>query len=99
MGARGPAKGTGGRPRATIHKPNARGYVRESVGPASKGTQVYSHRAAAGLGKTKGSKGGDAKVVDHQDGNRKNNTVGNLKVTSRAKNNVGRAKKSKYRAD
>jgi hypothetical protein len=47
---------------------------------------VYAHRAAAGLGGTKGSKG-KGTVVDHKDGNRSNNAKSNLRKVSKAANN------------
>lgn len=87
---RGPSKGHGGRPRKAPGTNVARsdGYKRVTVGPKSKGTQVYEHRAKAGLGNVKGSKSGrTGGVVDHRDGNRSNNSRSNLRVTSKKGNN------------
>lgn len=83
---RGPAKGQGGAPRKKSTATRSDGYKRVTVGPKSKGTQVYAHRAAAGLGATKGSKG-KGKVVDHKDGKRANNAKSNLRVTTKGGNN------------
>ena len=89
----GPAKGTGGRPRTATPKARADGYKRKTVGPKGKGTQVYAHRAAAGLGGTKGSKSGrTGGVVDHKNRKRGDNTKANLRVTSKAGNNKNRSK-------
>lgn len=82
----GPAKGRGGRPRTSTPKARADGYKRVTVGAKGKGKQVYQHRAKAGLGGTKGSKG-KGTVVHHKDHRRGNNTKGNLQRVSKAKNN------------
>lgn len=84
----GPAKGSGGRPRKPASKVATRkdGYKRVTTGAKGKGTQVYAHRDAAGLGGVKGSKG-KGTVVDHKDGNRSNNAASNLRKVSKAKNN------------
>ena len=93
MAKPGPAKGHGGRPRKSASDVSTRadGYKRVTVGAKGKGTQVYAHRAAAGLGGTKGSKSGrTGGVVDHRDGNRSNNARSNLRVTTKAGNNKRR---------
>lgn len=89
MGKRGPAKGHGGRPRKSSSTVAVRGdgYKRVSVGPKSKGTQVYAHRAAAGLGATKGSKSGKTGgIVDHKNRRRSDNKRSNLRVTTKSGN-------------
>ncbi len=88
MGKRGPAKGHGGRPRKAAGTNEARpdGYKRVTVGPKSKGKQVYAHRAAAGLANVKGSKG-KGTVVNHKDHKRGNNKKSNLARISKARNN------------
>ena len=90
----GPAKGKGGRPRKALGKGKTRddGYRRTTVGPKGDGKQVYEHRAKAGLGKTKGSKG-KGTVVDHKDGDRDNNAKSNLKRTTKKGNAANRKKK------
>lgn len=87
MGKRGPAKGQGGRPRKSPSKVATRGdgYKRVTVGPKSKGTQVYAHRAAVGLGSTKGSKSKGA-VVDHKNRRRGDNRRSNLRITTKKGN-------------
>ena len=95
MARPGPAKGSGGRPRVSGTKAATRsdGYKRVTVGAKGKGEQVYAHRAAAGLGKTKGSKSGKTGgVIDHKDGNRSNNTKSNLRKGTKAANNRSRGK-------
>jgi len=86
MGARGPKKGEGGRPRkpagSKLTKGKNAGYIKVTVGPKSKGTQKYKHRVDAGVGK--GSKTGGT-VVHHKDGTKDNNTKGNLQRTTRGK--------------
>lgn len=91
----GPAKGKGGRPRTKKPATRRDGYRRVTVGPKGKGKQVYEHRAKAGLGSEKGSKG-KGKVVDHKDGDRDNNSRSNLRVTSKAGNNKNKRKKGRY---
>ena len=93
-GKPGPAKGKGGRPRKAIGKGKTRddGYKRTTVGPKGDGKQVYEHRAKAGLGKTKGSKG-KGTVVDHVNHDRDDNSKSNLRKVSKAKNNANRKKK------
>ena len=89
MAKPGPNKGEGGRPRKKASEVSTRadGYKRVTVGAKGKGTQVYAHRAAAGLGGTKGSKSGHTGgVVDHKDGNRSNNSRSNLRVTTKKGN-------------
>ena len=90
MGKRGPAKGKGGRPRKEPGTNLARsgdGYKRVTVGPKSKGTQVYEHRVKAGLGKTKGSKSGKTGgVVDHKNRNTSDNRASNLRRTTKSGN-------------
>ncbi len=93
----GPAKGTGGRPRKTVHKGRVGdGYKRKTVGPKGKGKQVYEHRAKA-LGDKAAAKKvgkGSKKVVDHKDSRTGNNLRSNLRVLSRGKNAArGRKKK------
>ena len=90
MGKRGPAPGTGGRPRKKPGTNEARpdGYKRRTVGPKSKGKQVYEHRAVAGLANVKGSKG-KGTVVDHKNRRRGDNSASNLRKVSKAKNNRG----------
>lgn len=84
--SRGPAKGHGGRPRTKSPATRSDGYKRVTVGPKSKGTQVYQHRAVAGLGGTKGSKGSGT-VVNHKNHKRSDNSRKNLERTSKARNN------------
>lgn len=85
-GKPGPAKGSGGRPRVKNPKPRPDGYKRVTIGAKGKGKQVYEHRAKAGLGNVKGSKGSGT-VVNHKDHNRSNNARKNLQRVSKAKNN------------
>ena len=80
MGARGPAKGHGGRPRKKGGSPHKSGYVRATTGPKGRGRQDYKHRVVAG------AKPGDGRTVDHKDGNKKNNSRSNLQKMSRAAN-------------
>ena len=90
MAKPGPAKGKGGRPRKPASKVATRadGYKRVTVGRKGKGTQVYAHRAAAGVGGTKGSKSGKTGGVVHHKNKRKgDNRRSNLKVTTKAENN------------
>lgn len=88
----GPKKGQGGRPRKKAGTNEARagdGYKRVTVGPKSKGKQVYEHRAKAGLAATKGSKG-KGTVVDHKNRVTSDNSKGNLRKVSKGKNNRNR---------
>lgn len=85
----GPKKGHGGRPRKKNTKARDDGYSRVTIGPAGKGHQVYEQRAKAGLGNVKGSKG-KGTVVDHKDGNRQNNSKGNLRKVSKKRNNANK---------
>jgi hypothetical protein len=88
MSKPGPSKGEGGRPRKKAGTNEGRagdGYKRRTVGPKSKGKQVYEHRAKAGLANVKGSKA-KGTVVDHKDGNTGNNSPGNLRRTTKAGN-------------
>jgi hypothetical protein len=90
MAKPGPAKGKGGRPRKPPAKVKARadGYKRVTRGPKGKGTQVYAHREAAGVGGKKGSKSGKTGGVVHHKNKRKgDNRRANLKVTTKAENN------------
>lgn len=89
----GPKKGHGGRPRVPASKAKARsdGYKRVTVGKPGKGKQVYAHRAAAGLGGTKGSKG-KGTVVDHKNRKRGDNRASNLRKVSKAANNRNRGR-------
>lgn len=92
MGARGPAKGSGGRPRkaggSTLTKGKNKGYKKVTVGPKGKGTQKYLHRVKTGAKK--------GEVVDHKDENKANNSSSNLRRMSRsahvAKSNKTRKK-------
>lgn len=86
MAKPGPDKGHGGRPRVRAPKPRKDGYKRVTVGPPGDGTQVYEHRAKAGLGKVKGSKG-KGTVVNHKDHKRGHNAESNLERVSKATNN------------
>lgn len=89
MAKPGPSKGQGGRPRkpAGSNQARADGYKRVTVGPKSKGTQVYEHRAKAyGGTPPKGSKG-KGTVVHHKDRRRGNNASSNLSKVSKAQNN------------
>ena len=88
----GPAKGSGGRPRKKAGTNQGRagdGYKRVTIGPKSKGTQVYAHRAAVGLGQVKGSKGKGV-VVDHKNRKTGDNSKGNLRRVSKGQNNKNR---------
>jgi hypothetical protein len=90
MAKPGPAKGKGGAPRKAASRVATRGdgYKRVTTGAKGKGTQVYAHRAAAGLGGTKGSKSGKTGgVVDHKNRKRGDNRKSNLRVTSKRGNN------------
>lgn len=79
MGARGPKKGHGGRPRKKVgtNRPGKLGYARRTVGPKGRGKQKLAHRVKAGAKK--------GQVVHHKDHNKRNNSRSNLKVTTRAK--------------
>jgi hypothetical protein len=88
----GPAKGHGGRPRKKSGKARKDGYKRVTVGPVGKGHQVYEHRAKAGLGNVKGSKG-KGTVVDHIDGVRSHDAKSNLRKVSKKKNNANKHRK------
>ena len=74
-----------GRPRNGDNvKPTGKaGYAQKTVGKKGSGKRVYVHRSKVGLGAS--SKGGKT-VVDHKDGNTRNNARGNLRVTTRGKN-------------
>lgn len=95
----GPAKGHGGRPRKAAGTNKGRvgdGYKRVTVGPKSKGKQVYEHvvKAKGAKAAAKGSGKGSKKVVDHKDGKTGNNLRSNLRIMSRGKNAArGRKKK------
>ena len=98
-GRPGPSKGHGGRPRKSVSEVSTRddGYKRVTVGPKGKGKQVYAHRAAVGLGSTKGSKSGKTGgVVDHKDRKRGHDTRSNLRVTTKGGNNRNRSKDDRY---
>lgn len=89
MAKPGPAKGHGGRPRkpAGTNQARADGYKRVTVGPKSKGKQVYEHRAKAyGGNPPKGSKG-KGTVVHHRNRSRGDNRASNLTKVSKARNN------------
>ena len=86
MAKPGPDKGKGGRPRKKPGTNEGRagdGYKRVSVGPKSKGKQVYEHRAKLGLGKGSKSRG---TVVDHRNRNTSDNSPGNLRKTTKRGN-------------
>lgn len=86
MGARGPAKGHGGRPRKNPKDlaKNSEGYKRQTVGSKKNPKRIYAHQAAMG-GMTGGSKG-SLMVIDHMDGNKSNNKKSNLRRMPRGKN-------------
>ena len=86
MGARGPKKGQGGRPRTENPKPRADGYKRVSVGPKGDGDQMYEHRAKLGLKPGSGSQSGSEGVVDHKDRKRGHNATSNLRKVTKKKN-------------
>ena len=83
MGARGPKKGQGGRPRKPKgqHAANSEGYARITTGSKKSPKRVYEHRMDMPKA-TKGSKS----VVDHKDGNKMNNSKSNLRMMPRGKN-------------
>ena len=86
MSKPGPAPGKGGRPRKKPGTNEGRvgdGYKRVSVGPKSKGKQVYEHRAKLGLGKGSKAKG---IVVDHKNRKTGDNSPGNLRKATKAQN-------------
>ena len=84
MGARGPAKGSGGRPRKPKgkHAANSEGYARITTGSKKNPKRIYEHQ----VGMMKGGSKGSSKVVDHKDGNKMNNSKKNLRIMPRGKN-------------
>ncbi len=99
MGARGPAKGSGGRPRTKTPAANDAGYKLTTNGPKSNGTRELLHRTVAYGGTVGGTKkppksSDTAKtgIVNHKDMNRADDRRSNLEITSRSTNNL-----SKYR--
>ena len=86
MGLRGPKPGSGGRPRKANPKDNGNGYVRQTVGPPSKGVRKYKHRVVAG------AKPGQ--TVDHKNARRSDNSRGNLELVSRAENTARRNRRA-----
>ena len=84
MGARGPKKGQGGRPRKAKgqHAANSEGYARITVGSKKSPKRIYEHQMDMPKGGSKGSK----MVVDHMDGNKMNNKKSNLRMMKRGKN-------------
>lgn len=81
MGRRGPAPGTGGRPRTSRPKPRAGdGRKRVTVG-AKPGKQVLEYRAKMGV-----ANAGPNVTVDHKDVNAGDDRRSNLQVVSRSKN-------------
>lgn len=93
MGARGPAKGSGGRPRSSSGSKRPDGYANVTVGPAGKGVRQTEHRVRAYGGTPGGSKvaprgsQGQGTVVHHGDHQRGNNSSSNLHKVSKATNN------------
>lgn len=87
VGKRGPAKGHGGRPRKKESEVAVRndGYKRVTVGPKSKGQQVYAHRAKAYGGTPPKVGKGSKTVVDHKNKKRSDNRKSNLRLTGRGK--------------
>lgn len=87
MGKRGPAKGHGGRPRKQEKDVAVRsdGYKRVTVGPKSKGTQVYAHRAKAYGGTPPKVGKGSNTVVDHKNRKRSDNRKSNLRLAHRGR--------------
>lgn len=93
MGARGPAKGHGGRPRLKRGSPRGDGYHNTTVGPKGRGKRQLVHRVKAYGGRIggrksapKGSKGRGT-VVHHVNHRRGLNSRGNLRKVSKAYNN------------
>ncbi len=99
MGARGPAKGSGGRPRTKTPAANDAGYKLTTVGPKSAGKRELEHRVIAFGGKVAGTKVPPASsktattgIVNHKDRIRSDDRKANLEVTTRSVNN-----EAKYR--
>ncbi len=96
-GRRGPAKGSGGRPRTKTPAANDAGYKLTSVGPAGKGKRELAHRVIAYGGTIGGAKvppasSGSAKtgIVNHKDRIRSDDRKSNLQITSKSVNNEAR---------
>ncbi len=99
MGARGPAKGSGGRPRSKTPAANDAGYKLTTVGPKSAGKREELHRVVAYGGKVAGAKVPPASsktattgIVNHLNMRRGDDRKANLSITTRSVNN-----ESKYR--
>ncbi len=97
MGARGPAKGSGGRPRSKSPAANDAGYKLTTVGPKSAGKRELEHRVIAFGGKVGGTKVPPASsktattgIVNHKDMKRSDDRKANLEITTRSVNNLGK---------
>ncbi len=97
MGARGPAKGSGGRPRSKTPAANDAGYKLTTVGPKSAGKREELHRVVAYGGKVAGAKVPPASsktattgIVNHKDMKRSDDRKSNLEITTRSVNNLGK---------
>lgn len=93
MGARGPAKGHGGRPRLKRGSKRGDGYANVTVGPKGRGKRQLLHRVKAYGGSAggrkmapKGSKGRGT-VVHHKNHIRGDVSRSNLRKVSKAYNN------------
>ncbi len=99
VGRRGPAKGSGGRPRTKTPAANDAGYPLTSVGPPGHGKRELAHRVIAFGGTIGGAKvppasSGSAKtgIVNHLNRVRSDDSKSNLQVTTKSVNN-----EAKYR--
>ncbi len=97
MGARGPAKGSGGRPRTKTPAANDAGYKLTTNGPKSNGTRELLHRTVAYGGKVAGAKVPPASsktattgIVNHKDMKRSDDRKANLEITTRSVNNLAK---------
>ncbi len=97
MGARGPAKGSGGRPRSKTPAANDAGYKLTTVGKKGAGVREELHRVVAYGGKVAGSKVPPASsktattgIVNHKDMKRSDDRKANLEITTRSVNNLGK---------